>query len=93
MRTLSPARLALVSLAFSLPFAQAASAERVTKYPIGSAYPAPMEIVTGSDGALWFPDRYVGSLVRMSVDGGVRRYDLPTSTPGPEDLPGTPSGR
>ena len=69
-----------------------ASAERVTKYPVGGLYPTPIEIVTGPDGNLWFADRYAASVSRMTPDGAVSRVNVGTATPGPFGVAVGPDG-
>ncbi|HJT16536.1 MAG TPA: Virginiamycin B lyase [Thermoanaerobaculia bacterium] len=73
----------LLALSFALPVA--ASAQTVTTYPIPVhalyAHNAPVEIVEGSDGAMWFTEGY-GAIGRIDANGALSEFLLdPASDP------------
>jgi virginiamycin B lyase len=70
----------------------------ITEYPIPSSVPdtdardvaymtsLPRGLVTGADGAMWFTEAFANNIGRITVDGEVTEYPLPTAQSVPVGL-------
>ena len=50
----------------------------------------PFGIVAGPDGALWFTERSAGKIGRMTTDGALTEFSLPTAASGPSGIAAGP---
>ena len=77
--------VALVSsfVARSTP-AAADSFGSITEFtvPVSGSYPT--DIANGRDGNLWFTDFFGNNIFRMTTDGGMTRYSIPTAGSEPD---------
>jgi len=65
------------------------SAGVVTRFPITTLNSLPSDIVTGSDGNLWFAEQNVSKIAKMTTAGAITEYSIPTF--GTNRGPGQPS--
>jgi len=55
----------------------------ITEHKLRSSSSRPANIVVGPDGNLWFAELEGNAIGRMTVDGRVREFPVPTGSPGP----------
>jgi virginiamycin B lyase len=64
--------------------------------PEQTAWSAPLDIVSGPDGALWFTDSSAGKIGRLTTGGAIRKFNVPrtsrTGTPYPFAITAGPDG-
>ncbi|WP_199614091.1 virginiamycin B lyase family protein [Paenibacillus alkalitolerans] len=51
------------------------------KIPLEACYPS--FITTGADGALWFTENQSNRIGRITVDGDIREFPIPSANAGP----------
>ncbi len=84
---------AIITVVLGLVGAPAASAslDDTTLYLLG-ANSGPQGIVTGPDGNLWFTERYANKIGRITPDGAITEYPVPTAYSDPLGITAGPDG-
>jgi streptogramin lyase len=86
-RVLSLASSVLAALSAS---DHAAQAQLFSQFSVPTANSSPAGIALGPDGALWFTEQSGNKIGRITTDGTITEYPIPTPT---ADHTGSPRGR
>ncbi|MBZ5634919.1 MAG: hypothetical protein LAO55_17495 [Acidobacteriia bacterium] len=64
----------------------------LTEYPVPTAGSFPRQIVTGSDGNLWFVENMANQIGRITTAGVITEFVVPTAASGPDWITSGPDG-
>jgi streptogramin lyase len=91
VRTLPLARAVAVAAALGCP--AGAIAQAITEFNIPTTVSSdPFSVIAGSDGALWFTERFANKIGRIDTSGNITEFAVPTAVSFPQVITAGPDG-
>jgi streptogramin lyase len=78
--------------AVALPSTALAHTHKAKEHSLGAKFAVPADITTGPDGALWFTESHGDQIGRITTNGEVTEYPIPTAGAFAADITVGPDG-